>query len=101
MYPPLPTSQYRNVLFLGWGADIEKEFLNDCDYDPSKLANLLVRANGQNISKDANRLELKSSKLQILFLTQLTSRLDLAFVVSQYLNDNKPLDLHNGGNDAR
>ena len=56
-------------MFLGWGADIEKEFLTDCDYDPSKLANLLVRANGQNMFKDANHQELKSSKLLILFLT--------------------------------
>ena len=26
LYPPLPTLQHRNILFLGWGADFEKEF---------------------------------------------------------------------------
>ena len=43
LYPQIPKGEFRNVLFLGWGADFEKEFLNDCDFDPVGLRNIVVR----------------------------------------------------------
>ena len=43
LYPHILEVEFRNILFLGWGADFEKEFLNDCDFDPTGLKNIVVR----------------------------------------------------------
>ena len=43
LYPHILEVKFRNILFLGWGADFEKEFLNDCDFDPTELKNIVVR----------------------------------------------------------
>ena len=38
---PIPWAlTFTSVLFLGWGADYEFEFLSDCDYTPTQLETL-------------------------------------------------------------
>ena len=63
--PPLPTGEFRNVFFLGWGIGYEQDFFTDCDFTPTELQNLVVRANGQDMFKEVNPLETRCSKILI------------------------------------
>ncbi len=69
LYPHIPEGEFRNILFLGWGADFENEFLNDCDFNPTGLGNIVIRADGQTMFKSQNPHETTSSKLLISFLS--------------------------------
>ena len=46
LLPTPPTQEFRNVVFLGWGADYERKYLRDAGFSPSKLKNLIARVDG-------------------------------------------------------
>ena len=56
-------------MFLGWGADFEKEFMDEMSYRPTDLANLFVRVNGQFMFKDILLRYFTSASLEDFALT--------------------------------
>ena len=67
-----PTTEFRNVLLLGWGGDYEREYFQDCNYTPMKLGNVIAKVDGQTIFKYVNPHHTKSGKTltsKIIYLT--------------------------------
>ena len=61
--PPLDNGHFRNIIFLGWGADMEEKFLTNCEFTPWRLPQLVAYLDGQVLFKNVNPWEVKSSKL--------------------------------------
>ena len=61
--PPLPTGDFRNIIFLRWGEDMEEKFLSNCEFTPWKLPHLVACLDGQVLFKNVNPFEVRSGRL--------------------------------------
>ena len=66
---PPPTEEFRNIVFLGWGAEFERRFLRDAEFSPSYLKNLIARVEGP---RSKFKVQDESLRLQVLCEVQTT-----------------------------
>ena len=65
---PPPVGRYRNVIFVGWRAEWERRYLDDCEFNPLALFNLIARVDGQTLFKYAFLFERKYSKFTVSYV---------------------------------
>ena len=65
---PPPVGRYRNIVFVGWGAEWERRYLRDCESSPLASSNLIARVDGQTLFKHAFTSKRKSSKFAVFYI---------------------------------